>query len=379
MKQLKIGVPFLRTNGDKTQLVAEIREDNNTFELWYETEKEYACFLCPERIDAFVVGILPYAMKKSLDIVSDATISEKLELQLNKFLIPTLTKYSKIFNSIKLETPNKSDKQLNTEKACGTGFSRGVDSFYTIQETAETLTHLTFFNVGSHRSTNNATEEESSKLYQERLKTTIESAKLFKLPLVSVNSNLGNHLNAKYVQIHHFCSFSAVLAMQKLFKNYYYSSGYPIDKFSIKKCDLSSANYESYLAHMLSTESTSFYITGLGKTRLDKVKAISEYELSYDNLNVCVYTNENCSNCEKCCRTELELLAIGKHDLYKNAFNLEMFEKNHKRFFTYMFKHQNVSSYKEILDEMHKNGYKFTFREKLEKTFYKIIIKLLRR
>lgn len=385
MGYLQIGIPFIRQNGNRTQLIAKITEsDKPSYELWYETSAEYGKYFVSDRIDAFLVALLPYAMQNCLDIISDSTVSEKLELQISKFLMPILSRYSDIYNEITVSVKNKSDVNINSEKGCATGFSRGVDSFDTIKDALEcgdqSLTHLTFFNVGSHRSTGNYTKEQSVKLYNDRLKTTVESSKIFNLPLVDVNSNLGEHLTLPYVQIHHFCSFSAVLALQKLFKNYYYSSGYSIDNFSIKKCDKGSAFYEPLLSALLSTESTTFYITGLNKTRLDKIKSISEFEPSYDNLNVCYYEDKNCGKCEKCSRTQLELMSIDKLDLYKNSFDIDSFEKTKNKWsMDYMLKHQNQSNYKEILDQMKLSGIKLSFSLKIRKFIYGIALKIFKK
>lgn len=385
MGYLQIGIPFVRQNGNRTQLVAEITEPNKpTYELWYETSAEYGKYFVSERIDAFLVALLPHAMQNRIDIISDSTVSEKLELQISKFLMPVLAKYSDIYNEITVSVKNKSDININSEKCYATGFSRGVDSFDTIKDALEcgeqSLTHLTFFNVGSHRSTGNYTKEQSIQLYNDRLNTARETSKIFNLPLIDVNSNLGDHITLPYVKIHHFCSFSAVLALQKLFKNYYYSSGYSVDNFSIKKCDKGSAFYEPLLSSLLSTESTAFYITGLNKTRLDKIKSISEFEPSYNNLNVCYYEDKNCGKCEKCVRTQLELMSINKLDLYKNSFDIDWFEKTKNKYsMIYMLKHQNQSNYSEILDQMKLSGIKLPFSLKIRKFIYGIALKILKK
>lgn len=385
MGYLQIGTPFIRQDKGRTQLVAEISETGKQpYELWYETADEYGRYFVSDRIDAFLVALLPYAMQNSLDILSDGTVSEKLELQISKFLMPVLTKYSDVYNEISISIKNKSDLNINEVKCCATGYSRGVDSFDTIKETLscgeQSLTHLTFFNVGSHRSTANYTSEQSLELYNKRLSTVKKSSEIFGLPLIDVNSNLGEHLTLPYVTIHHFCSFSAVLALQKLFRIYYYSSGYSIDNFSIHKCDKGSAFYEPLLAELLSTESTTFYISGLNKTRLDKIKSISEFEPSYDNLNVCYYEDKNCGKCEKCLRTQLELMSIDKLELYKNSFDINKFEQTKDSWsIEYMLKHQNQSNYKEILEQMKLSGIKLTFTQKIKKTVYGIALKILKK
>lgn len=383
MAVLEIGIPFIRENEDRVQLVSNISENGKNYELWYEVAKEYGEYLTTERIDAFFVALLPLAMKEQLNIVSKGVISEKLYFQTTKFLIPVLAKYSKNYNAIEIAIENKSNQCINTQGKNATGFSRGVDSFDTVKDILNngdfSLTHLTFFNVGSHKSSSGFSAEESRALYQKRIKVSKESSKIINLPLVDVNSNLGEHLALEYVKIHHFCSFSAVLALQKLFKNYYYSSGYPLSDFSIKKCDKGSAFYEPVLSNMLSTESTSFHITGLDKTRLEKVKSISDYEPSYNNLNICFNSESNCGKCEKCIRTQLELYSLGKLELYKGSFDVDSFYANIDKYIDYMLKHQNQIAYKEILQQFEKSGINLSFSQKLKKSVYALAIKILKK
>ena len=383
MGVLEIGIPFIREKDNKVQLVSNISENGKAYEIWYEVASKYGEYLTEERIDAFFVALLPLAMKEKLNIVSDGVVSEKLYFQITKFLIPILAKYSKNFNYIEISIKSKSGKCVNTQGKNATGFSRGVDSFDTVKDILNngdfSLTHLTFFNVGSHKSSSGFSPEESRALYEKRLNISRESSKIINLPLVDVNSNLGEHLALEYVKIHHFCSFSAVLALQKLFKNYYYSSGYPLADFSIKKCDKGSAFYEPLLANMLSTESTAFHITGLDKTRLEKVSSIADYQPSYSNLNVCYNSEGNCGKCEKCIRTQLELYSLGKLELYKGSFDVDGFYSNMDKYIDYMLKHQNHIAYKEILQQMDKAGIKLTTKQQIKKGLYALAIKILRK
>ena len=162
---------------------------------------------------------------------------------------------------------------------------------------------------------------------------------------------------------------------KKFFKNYYYASGYPISSFSIKQCDTGSAHYEAFTASMLSTESTDFYITGLEKTRLEKVDFISKFPITYDNLNVCYYGENNCGHCEKCVRTQFELMALGKLELYKNVFDIPKFYRDKNKYMDYVLKHQNKDYYAEILSLMKKKGFKLTPIQKIKKAVYAIYLK----
>jgi len=54
---------------------------------------------------------------------------------------------------------------------------------------------------------------------------------------------------------------------------------------------------------------------GAELSRLQKVKLLSEWEAAFNNLRVCwegSVPGENCGSCEKCVRTQLHLIALGK-------------------------------------------------------------------
>lgn len=122
--------------------------------MYYELETKYSNYLVTERNDSFFIGLLPYALFKGHSIQSEAPISEKLLYQVKNHLIPALHGYAGL-SSIDITTSTISGK-LNSQKAVGTGFSGGVDSFYTLsshikEETKGfNITHITFLNVGSH-------------------------------------------------------------------------------------------------------------------------------------------------------------------------------------------------------------------------------------
>lgn len=379
MESLIISKPKIEKVGDRARLCSEICEKGKQpYTLWFDVDAQYADYLT-DSADAFVVAMLPYAMNNNLNISAEAKMSKKLCFQLNEILIPVLAKNSKLFGKISVSAKELTEENYCSVNSSATGFSRGVDSFDTIcsltNNDIDKLTHLTFFNVGSHRSTANYTPEQSAELYLSRLNVAKNSAKIFDMPLIDINSNLGEHLTLPFVKIHHYCSFAAVLCMQGFFKNYYYASGYPISSFSIKKCDSGSAYYEALTAGMLSTESTSFYITGLDKTRLEKVDYISKFPITYNNLNVCYYEETNCGHCEKCVRTQFELLTLGKLDLYKNVFDIPKFYRDKNKYMDYVLKHQNKYYYAEILELMKKQGLKLTPVQKIKKVIYSLYLK----
>lgn len=81
--------------------------------------------------------------------------------------------------------------------------------------------------------------------------------------------------------------------------------------------------------HCFSTENISFYSAGAEVSRLEKVKALTDFPPSYDYLNVCDDEyGKNCGKCKKCIGNMVSLYALGKLDLYRSVYDVDYFYKN---------------------------------------------------
>ena len=332
---------------------------NKEYDMWFEVEKEYSKFLCDEREDAFLVAILPYAIKHELDIEVKGKISSKLHYQLDTCLIPLLcNKFGKKRIQI---TADLDATTLSDENAVGTGISCGIDSFYTIlkntnlKEKEFNITHLTFFNAGSNGKFGG---EETRNLYNKRKEYVRKYAEENKLEFVCVDTNMNEFLMMSHLATHTFRSLACVLALQKLFSKYYYASAG--DDFDDTKISTDSTAYYDILnVQCLSNENVQFYSDGVGVSRMQKIKDIANYPVTYKWLNVCIDEEKNCGHCPKCIRTQLELESIGKLNNYNEVFDLEYFHKNRNKFLTEMLMQKRKNCYyKEIYDEYKKSNIK---------------------
>ena len=327
----------IEDQNDKSKLCADIRYNGNITTLWYEVDKEYKKFLCTERADAFLVALLLFAMEKNENInIIDVPITSKLYFNITHYIIPIFSrenKYKKIIINTSLD-----DKELDNENANGTGISLGVDSFTTLKEYTEKcpenlkINWLTFFNVGSHKENGG---EEGRNLFLKRKKISRRFAEKNNFKFIAVDSNISEFLRQKFIQTHTFRSVSAVLAIQKLFKNYYYSSGFSLYDFKVNI--LQPAQFDVYILNFLSNGNVSFYSTGCTYiNRLNKVEYIKDYKLAQENLSVCFMDEVNCGKCEKCVRTLFELYIIGSLENFKKVFNVKEFYEN-KEWYDYIF------------------------------------------
>lgn len=367
---------------NKSKLCADIKYNGNITTLWYEVEKEYKNFLCVERADAFLVALLLFAMEKGESIsIFDTPITSKLYFNIIHYIIPIfsqMNKYKKIIINASLD-----DKKLDNENANGTGISLGVDSFTTLKEYTEKcpenlkINWLTFFNVGSHKENGG---EEGRKLFLKRKEISRRFAEENNFKFIDVDSNISEFLQQIFIQTHTFRSVSAVLAIQKLFRNYYYSSGFSIYDFKVNI--MQPAQFDIYILNFLSNDNVSFYSTGcVYINRLNKVDYIKDYKLAQENLSVCFMDEVNCGKCEKCVRTLFELYAVGALDNFKKVFNVKKFYEN-REWYDYVFMRnyfKGKSDYIDMYKLMKSKKLKIKLKSKI-KAFIriKIIEKLIK-
>lgn len=367
MKKIKIGRSYLKVSGDYVRLCSDVTENGKTETIWYEVNKKFADYLCTEKMDAFVITLIPYVFEKGLDIEVDGNVSEKLYYGLNNYLIPFLSRYKK---QDKIKIIAKLDNSiLNNKGAVGTGLSCGVDSFYTIKMHTDTieksfnLTCLTFYNVGA---SGDFGGDDARKLFFDRIDNVKLYAKENNLEFLTVDSNISDYIKMDYVKTHSFRSMAPALALQKYFSKYYYSSGYP---FEFRKADMlsDSAYYDILNVQCFSTENLTFYNPGLETNRIGKVKEISKFEPTYKYLNVCVKDDHNCSECEKCLRTLFALDSLGVLDKYGKVFDIEKFRKNKIKNYVFLLKkvYKKNEYYIESYEMYKKRGIHIPFKARL--------------
>jgi hypothetical protein len=227
------------------------------------------------------------------------------------------------------------DKSIYPEaNAVGTAMSFGVDSFYTyIQglKSIEKINCLTLFNAGAFGQYGG---EKSVELF-EGMKTRVKGfAGKNNMGFVWVDTNLNEIFKMPFEQTSIFRNFACVFLLQKMFKSYFYASSATLKDFKLNKND--TKYYELLISKALKGNSLNFQISGLTEGRINKTKTISNNEITFDNLNVCLITpdnkdlkdNKNCSKCFKCARTMLTLDIIGELEKYSNVFDLTIFKAN---------------------------------------------------
>lgn len=283
--------PHVVHKEDKTSLCCRIKGEylqDNFMEIWFTTDKEYGAFFVDEVADAFLLACLLPAIKYGEDIRVNAPVSEKLLFHL-KYGITYLV--SKSYQGHRIEI--MAEKSVKTEfkgRGVGCGCSLGIDSLAAIFTHSNTpqfsdyqITHLTYFNVGSHGYKN---LESTNRTWKKDMVAVEEFASILNLPVVKIESNVWKLFPGfNFDQSGNFINMSTVLTMQKLFGRYLYGSNYPMDAFHFT--DVCSGYFESVMIPLLSTESTELIVANADMARSDKTQIVANNPLSRKSLYVC--------------------------------------------------------------------------------------------
>lgn len=307
-------------------------------ELWFSTDQKYENAICSTQYDAFLVGLLYPAMKYGEDIHINGLVSKKLLFNTNNYVIPLVKSFSPSCKTIKVTAENTINYNFGGS-GIGTGFSGGVDSFCTIYDHYELekdpeykINSLLFLNVGAHGYKDDNKAREKFKIRYNYLKKFPNE---IGLDFISVDSNLHLFHPWGHQKTHTLTSVSGILFLQNFYSKYYYASAGLNYGFVIRSAlnyrDIDIGAYcDPILLPLLSTESLELIPDGTQYTRVEKTLRILNYMPVYKYLNVCVSgddTHENCSICNKCCRTIMTLNSVGKLDEFKQLFDINKYRK----------------------------------------------------
>jgi len=321
---LKLSKPKIqKAEGEKVRLCCDVLEGDILHSLYYETDTQFEKYLCDERADSFMLAVFPYALRKGFDIVCDASITESLLHNINVILVPLLVKYDcRLKREIKVIA--ETDNTPIEGQEVGTGISLGVDSFYTIKNKIELdqeafkLTHLLYTSSKPVKH-----ESEGRKLEAKKAAADLG------LPMVLITTNSRELFEVGHARAHPFTNLSAIFALQKLFRTYYYSTAYDMSKFTIENNSVIPADkYLLLIMHALSIPGLTFYASGSRMSRSEKINEIADWEIAQNYLRVCLKGVKNCGVSGKCVRTLLEIDMLGKIENFRGSFDIDYYLEN---------------------------------------------------
>lgn len=322
---LSIGGLYIQKTENQTRLCADLMLDGRGITLWFGVDPAQGHYLCAERSDAFVMALLPAAMRGGHDIICHTPVSQRLKYQLEYYLIPTLSDAGDMYHPIRINGP-LADQPVSNLGGTGVGFSGGVDCMYSLmthgKESAYPVTHLAVFNLGVF-------EGETARVsFRNACENTARFAREQGLELVALDSNFNEVLPERYLDVYSFRNLAGAMALQGLFSRYLLSSGPDSAHFRL---DLHNAStYDLLTVHCAQTESLAVYLSGTQTKRADKLVAMADWEPAQNWLHPCFRTGigkKNCGRCQKCTRDLVTLYAAGKLEQFENVFDTAAFRR----------------------------------------------------
>lgn len=321
--------------------------------LFIECEDKWKRYLLTERADAFVILLLPIAMREKHDIASYLPITKALKQHLEESFIPKLVAGDKTIYHTRILC--ETEDELIGGKAVGTANSLGVDSFYTIYKYAnceDEKLRITHFYMGNSSRDLWGVHARNFFTYLDKIKRLHDRYKLVAdelgKELVITRSNFYQfvclrHLNI-HVTVHTYITMAEILCFKKLWQTYLFSSGYsPDDQTTVGSRHLDSAHYDIFMSQVLSVPDFRMVSSGSEVSRYEKTVILADYEPAQKYLRPCfnIYQikgkkeMKNCgkSICNKCLRLLVSADVSDNLEKFKNVVDIEKYKKHRKRYF----------------------------------------------
>lgn len=323
--------------------------------IWFELDKKYKKLVSGNKglINSFLLASLPNAMLLGEDIHLKGQASERLIYQINNHLIPLLCYYKSSWKSIKVIpeagfSPT-SKEPLPENAGAATGFSGGVDSFFTICKNIDTSTSFRL----RHLLLINAYDDRQNEMFDSYREIQREGAREIGINYIEIDSNMNSLMMNSYYTTHSIMTIAAVHLLSGLITSYYYASATNFSNTfkEIVRRPGNIAYLDLLVLPLLSSETVSVLSYGSEYTRMERVCVISQYEPSYNNLNVCMSPTSklNCGLCGKCTRTIFSLYVSGALHKYKNVFDVDRWLIKKNKHIAFALMHDSYFL-KEIID-----------------------------
>lgn len=344
---ITIEQPRITTEGGRSRLAAIICVDGVSHELWFEVDAKYEKFLCDERCDAFVLGLLHWAMKHGHDIFSEVPMTDRLYEQVVTQFLPAFYRVNNFVDAdrwsegmgyrVNIQAPLAPEVDHPADgTAIGAGCSCGVDSMHIYAHHPE-LTHACVWNV------HGVTIDETKDVRVQGWTNLVAQARRFadavhcELIVGDTNFDRGCIPDLMFDGSISFANLFFIYCLQKLWKIYYVASGYAATDFHLNAgLNADPAHYEYYLFPYCSLGQISVWLDGIDQNRLEKVRSLANYPLAKQFLNVCWKIREDGRNCTcycpKCMRTLLDLAALDATEKFAGVFDIDYYNSHQEEF-----------------------------------------------
>lgn len=281
-------------------LFYQIRIDDKNYEVKLSANRRVLI----ENMETALALALPAAMRLNFPVHVEGTISRQY-LKNMTALMAYYAEHFKDFHTVPISSSAVIDYEVSPKNNAGSFFSGGVDSFYTLFKHLNEIDSLIVL-YGFDIKLKDAVKIEKTK------QATRSLAQVLDKELIEITGNF-THIITDYChwvsEGHGFALAAAARALAGSLDKVYISSTFPASN----QIPWGS----SIMTDQLHADAAISIIHDADENdRIDKLIFIADYPIALKNLRVCgdipYDGNYNCSQCEKCVRTMLQLWSINK-------------------------------------------------------------------
>ena len=327
---MRIGTPTITRHQGRHVLSAQIATEtggiNCPESLWFSTDYGELLFQ-PGLADAFVVGLIASAMYLGEDIRVEGMVSTRLAHGLDTYQNILNTWWPDTFKCVDIHYENLAERRQDLRPAgVACAFSGGVDSFHAVLQLLPSNMKYRDFSI-SHALLINGFDKlvdlERRGLAQTAFNTYQAALDQWDVTLLMVDTNVGSFRRGILGRREMALSYSSPLAASA------HALGGIFGRFGISGHgtyaypDLLPYGSHPALDHHLSSDQLQIVHAGTSHSRAKKIEMLADIPHVQENLVVCAKTPVfdqqtglpvNCCECEKCVRTMVVLMIIGKLD-----------------------------------------------------------------
>ncbi|GAA1799151.1 hypothetical protein [Agromyces neolithicus] len=329
--------------------------------LWFRLPEEHAP-LVTDRADPAVIGLLIPAMHAAEPMHVSGPVTDELAHNLTHGYQHILETVIRGLRRVNVDATNTTPGG-EPARGVGTGFSAGVDSYAVLAEhffqpvpQDLRVTHLTFFNVGSHTS-----GERGRSVFRSHRDRLVPVAQEIGLPFIPVDSNLDDFYGfTNFQQTNGPRNLSAASLLQAGLGRYYLAGSVSFPNITVRRLH-DTAFSEPISMPLLATRQFRPISHGDQYTRVEKTLMVADIPVARTSLNVC--TNPlpdggNCSHCPKCARTELTLEISNRLEEFRVVFDIAAYRKSRTSFMDWVVTQRSSVLAGEIREQARRAGFR---------------------
>jgi hypothetical protein len=355
---MRIGPPSITHQQNRHILSADIAIKTSGRKcpesMWFATEGEESFFL-PDMSDAFVVGLIASVMYLGEDIWVEGMVSTRLAHGLETYQNVLNTWWPDIFKCVDIHYESLVERRQDLRpRGVGCTFSGGLDSYHAVMQLLPSNVKYSGFSI-THALMINGFDQLYDPKRQDSARKMISIyqpiLEEWGVNLLMIDSNMKSFRTAmlkRRDQVHSYCSALAACA---------HALGGVFGRFGISGHATYAYNQlepdgsHPALDHLLSSDQLQIIHTGTSHSRSKKTEILAEISNVQKSLRVCFGALNfdqqtgmpvNCCECEKCIRTMVAMIIIGKLDkfptfsnrrfplrAYRNPNNLRAIDDHH--------------------------------------------------